>query len=328
MMNDDYATHTTSIWVDMSKQLVLPPDRQKLTKEIAKDCLLTLVKSRLALGSPGCLVGWLFVTMPKMAEYTEISCWLRPVQPITPQYSLLQPTTAQFSLVKPSTVQYSPVQPTTAQYSPVQSSAAQCSPVQPTTTLYSPKQPSTSKLSPVEPGSAQYSLVQPITAQYSPLNPSTIHYSPTQPITAKQSQVQPNTVHYIPEQLSKAHYRQVQPSTGQYSTVKSTTAHHNQCRWKYTTIYTSLHCPDSLLHRSTLVLFWAQDPDCFWKYVFSQNVATPKLSKTKRSHPKLYPHLINNIQSELSGKTRTLPTRLYPCPTILLGLAARRAALA
>ena len=25
-------------------------------------------------------------------------------------------------------------------------------------------------------------------------------------------------------------------------------------RWKYTTIYTSLHCPDSLLHRSTLVL--------------------------------------------------------------------------
>ena len=26
-------------------------------------------------------------------------------------------------------------------------------------------------------------------------------------------------------------------------------------RWKYTTIYTSLHCPDSLLHRSTLVLF-------------------------------------------------------------------------
>ena len=26
-------------------------------------------------------------------------------------------------------------------------------------------------------------------------------------------------------------------------------------RWKYTTIYTSLHCPDSLLHRSTLLLF-------------------------------------------------------------------------
>ena len=41
---------------------------------IAKDCLLTLVKRRLALGSPGCLFGWLFVTMPKMAEYTEISC--------------------------------------------------------------------------------------------------------------------------------------------------------------------------------------------------------------------------------------------------------------
>ena len=40
----------------------------------AKDCLLTLVKSRLALGSPGCSVGWLFVTMPKMAEYTENSC--------------------------------------------------------------------------------------------------------------------------------------------------------------------------------------------------------------------------------------------------------------
>ena len=41
------------------------------TQDFAKDCLLTLVKSRLALGSPGCSVGWLFVTMPKMAEYTE-----------------------------------------------------------------------------------------------------------------------------------------------------------------------------------------------------------------------------------------------------------------
>ena len=54
-----------------------------------------LQKTTFSLGSPGCL----FVTMPKMAEYTEISCWLRPVQPITPQYSLLQPTTAQFSLL-------------------------------------------------------------------------------------------------------------------------------------------------------------------------------------------------------------------------------------
>ena len=34
---------------------------------VAKDCLLTLVKSRLALGS----LGWLFVTKPKMAEYTD-----------------------------------------------------------------------------------------------------------------------------------------------------------------------------------------------------------------------------------------------------------------
>ena len=37
----------------------------------AKDCLLTLVKSRLALGSPGWLLGCLVVTMPKMAQYTE-----------------------------------------------------------------------------------------------------------------------------------------------------------------------------------------------------------------------------------------------------------------
>ena len=37
---------------------------------IAKDCLLTLVKSRLALGSPGCLFVCLFVTMLKMAQYT------------------------------------------------------------------------------------------------------------------------------------------------------------------------------------------------------------------------------------------------------------------
>ena len=101
--------------------------------------------TKLALGSTGCLFGWLFVTLPKMAKYTEISCWPRPVQSST----------------------------------------------------------------------------------------------------AKQGQVQPNTVHY----------RQVQPSTGQYSTEKSTKVHHRQCRWKYTTIYTSLHCPDSLLHSSTLVLF-------------------------------------------------------------------------
>ena len=51
------------------------------------------------------------------------SCWLRPVQPSTPQFSLLQPTTFQFSLVKTSTVQNSPVLLTTAQYSPVQHSA-------------------------------------------------------------------------------------------------------------------------------------------------------------------------------------------------------------
>ena len=37
----------------------------------AKDCLLTLVKSSLALGSPGCLIVRLFVTMPKMTEYTD-----------------------------------------------------------------------------------------------------------------------------------------------------------------------------------------------------------------------------------------------------------------
>ena len=37
----------------------------------AKDCLLTLVKSRLALGSPGWLLGCLVVTMLKMGEYTE-----------------------------------------------------------------------------------------------------------------------------------------------------------------------------------------------------------------------------------------------------------------
>ena len=40
------------------------------TEDIAKDCLLTLVKSRLALGSPGCSFVRSFVTMPKMAQYT------------------------------------------------------------------------------------------------------------------------------------------------------------------------------------------------------------------------------------------------------------------
>ena len=41
------------------------------TQDFAKDCLLTLVKSRLALGSPGWLVVRLVVTKPKMAEYTD-----------------------------------------------------------------------------------------------------------------------------------------------------------------------------------------------------------------------------------------------------------------
>ena len=36
----------------------------------AKDCLLTLVKSRLALGSPSCSFVCSFVTMLKIAQYT------------------------------------------------------------------------------------------------------------------------------------------------------------------------------------------------------------------------------------------------------------------
>ena len=45
---------------------------EQLTASLfAKDCLLTLVKSRLALGSPGWLFVRSFVTMPKMAQYTE-----------------------------------------------------------------------------------------------------------------------------------------------------------------------------------------------------------------------------------------------------------------
>ena len=43
----------------------------KVHPNFAKDCPLTLVKGRLALGSPGCSVGSLIVTMPKMAEYTD-----------------------------------------------------------------------------------------------------------------------------------------------------------------------------------------------------------------------------------------------------------------
>ena len=88
-------------------------------QSLAKDCLPTGQEQ--ACTRITRLFGWLFVTMPKMAEYTEKQL-LTP--PSTPQFSLLQPTTAQFSLVKTSTVQYSPVQPSTAQ----------CSPLQPTTT--------------------------------------------------------------------------------------------------------------------------------------------------------------------------------------------------
>ena len=88
---------------------------------------------------------------------------------------------------------------------------------------------------PGSPGSPQPIKSQCSPAQSSPVESSTVQYSP----------VQPNTAQHSP----------AQPSTAQYSTVQSTTAHHHQCRWKYTTMYTSLDCPDSLLHRSTLVLF-------------------------------------------------------------------------
>ena len=64
----------------------------------------------------------------------------------------------------------------------------------------------------------------------------------------------PSTVQYSPVQPCTAQYSPVQPSTPQYSQVHSTTAHHHQYRWKYTSKDTSLHCPDSLLHRNTLVL--------------------------------------------------------------------------
>ena len=43
---------------------------------IAKDCLLTLVKSRLALGSPGCSFVWLFVT--RVAEVAREHGWHPP----------------------------------------------------------------------------------------------------------------------------------------------------------------------------------------------------------------------------------------------------------
>ena len=93
----------------------------------AKDCPLTLAKSRLALGSPGWLVGWLFCWSSPSRKWLNTqtnSCWIRPVQPSTPQYSLLQPTTAQFSLVQTSTDQYSPAQHSIAQCSTVQSTTA------------------------------------------------------------------------------------------------------------------------------------------------------------------------------------------------------------
>ena len=118
----------------------------------------------LALGSPG----WLFNRLSPCRKWLNTqtnSCWLRPVQPSTPQFSLLQPTTAQFSLVKTSTVQYSPLQPSRAQHSPVQ----------PNTPHYIPEQPST----------ALYRPVQPSTAQYCPVQHSAVHYSPPPPVEVK-----------------------------------------------------------------------------------------------------------------------------------------------
>ena len=55
-------------------------------------------------------------------------------------------------------------------------------------------------------------------------------------------------------QPSTPQYSPVQPSIAQHSQVQPSAVHHHQYRWKYTTMYTSVHCPNSLLHRSTLVL--------------------------------------------------------------------------
>ena len=107
-----------TIW-NVSTLAARPPSILKLQKTT-----FSLVKSRLALGS----TGWLFDCLSPCRKWLNTqtnSCWLRPVQHSTPQFSLLQPTTAQFSLVKTSKVQYSPVQPSTAQYSPVKPSKAQ-----------------------------------------------------------------------------------------------------------------------------------------------------------------------------------------------------------
>ena len=49
-----------------------------IDQDFAKDCLLTLAKSRLALGSPGCSFVCLFVTMLKMAQYTGKRLLLPP----------------------------------------------------------------------------------------------------------------------------------------------------------------------------------------------------------------------------------------------------------
>ena len=63
----------------------------------------------------------------------------------------------------------------------------------------------------------------------SQVQPSKAHCSPSQPITAQYSPIQHSAVHYSPP-----------------PPVKVKVYHH---------AYTSLHCPDSLLHRSTLVLY-------------------------------------------------------------------------
>ena len=45
---------------------------------ILQNTAFSLVKGRLALGSPGWLGGWVFDTMPKWPRTQENGCWLRP----------------------------------------------------------------------------------------------------------------------------------------------------------------------------------------------------------------------------------------------------------
>ena len=107
--------------------------------------------------------------------------------------------------------------------------------------------------------------------------------------------------------------------------------------------FTSAFAHQDMTNTTGMVILWGRTCSALGKKGKTRAQAMIPLFKEKREagakceHVKLShssfslilnPHLINNIQFELSSETRIVPARLYPCPTILLGLIEKKTLMA